>query len=295
VGTQDRNFTGQNQDTINSGAYPLYDFLYREHHPTWGRWLSPDPGGLAAVNPSGPQTWNRYGYVTNNPTGLVDPLGLCDPANGIPCHPVYEPASNDPFAAAGWTSIAQLEIQTGWWLEYEGTINIPQLAGPEGEIPWDSTEWDVYFAYPQYGLTLPPDQAIGALQQGAARAGGIIIRIKAAPTLGQCARQAIEKSLVSLALDAAGFIPGESTAVSLIQVGVGVASTVYSLAQGDMTGSVLGGAGTGVSALVPIAKKAGWGLANALPVAGTVLNAVGTFIDLNKFNTNFQGCLAGSD
>jgi RHS repeat-associated protein len=100
VGTQDRNFTGQNQDTINSGAYPLYDFLYREHHPTWGRWLSPDPAGLAAVNPSGPQTWNRYAYVMNNPTGLTDPLGLCQPANGIPCHPVYEPSTCDGIACS---------------------------------------------------------------------------------------------------------------------------------------------------------------------------------------------------
>ena len=44
-GTTDRNFTGQNQDT----ASDLYDFLYREYHPTQGRWVKPDPAGLAAV------------------------------------------------------------------------------------------------------------------------------------------------------------------------------------------------------------------------------------------------------
>jgi RHS repeat-associated protein len=75
VGTTDRNFTGQNQDTISSGPYPLYDFLYREYHPTWGRWVSPDPAGLGAVDPSNPQSWNRYAYVTNNPLALTDPLG----------------------------------------------------------------------------------------------------------------------------------------------------------------------------------------------------------------------------
>src|SRR5581483_10647969 len=37
---------------------------------------SPDPVGLAAVDPTNPQTWNRYAYVTNNPVSLVDPLGL---------------------------------------------------------------------------------------------------------------------------------------------------------------------------------------------------------------------------
>ena len=28
-----------------------------------GRWLSPDPAGLSAVDPSNPQSWNRYVYV----------------------------------------------------------------------------------------------------------------------------------------------------------------------------------------------------------------------------------------
>lgn len=45
-----------------------------------GRWVSPDPAGLAAVNPANPQSWNRYAYVLNDPCTFVDPLGLsqCD-------------------------------------------------------------------------------------------------------------------------------------------------------------------------------------------------------------------------
>ena len=43
-----------------------------------GRWLSPDPAGLAAANPANPQSWNRYAYVLNSPMGLVDPSGLQD-------------------------------------------------------------------------------------------------------------------------------------------------------------------------------------------------------------------------
>ena len=84
AGTTDRNLTGQNQDIVSSGAYPLYDFLAREHHPVWGRWLSPDPAGLAAANPRDPQTWNRYAYVRNSPLNLVDPLGL-ESSGGDPC------------------------------------------------------------------------------------------------------------------------------------------------------------------------------------------------------------------
>jgi RHS repeat-associated protein len=73
IGTIDRNFTGQNQDTISSGPYPLYDFLDREYHPTQGRWLSPDPLGGDITDP---QSLNRYPYVMDNPTSFVDPLGL---------------------------------------------------------------------------------------------------------------------------------------------------------------------------------------------------------------------------
>src|SRR2546427_71644 len=62
----------QNSDT-SSGDY---DFLYREYS-TQGRWVSPDPAGLAVVDPTLPQSWNRYAYVFDNPLAFVDPLGLC--------------------------------------------------------------------------------------------------------------------------------------------------------------------------------------------------------------------------
>jgi RHS repeat-associated protein len=48
-GTSDLSFTGMNQDT-SSG---LYDFPAREYE-TSGRWPSPDPAGMAAVDPSDP-------------------------------------------------------------------------------------------------------------------------------------------------------------------------------------------------------------------------------------------------
>jgi RHS repeat-associated protein len=70
-GTTDLSFTGMNQDT----SAGLYDFLYREYS-TQGRWSEPDPGGLAAVNPAFPQSWNRYAYVQNSPLNFVDPTGL---------------------------------------------------------------------------------------------------------------------------------------------------------------------------------------------------------------------------
>ncbi len=71
-GTADRNFTGQNQDLTGI----LYDFPAREYSQGEGRWISPDPAGIAAVDPANPQSWNRYGYVNNNPLSLIDPTGM---------------------------------------------------------------------------------------------------------------------------------------------------------------------------------------------------------------------------
>ena len=49
---------------------------FRKYSSAQGRWMTPDPAGLAAVDPSNPQSWNRYAYVLNEPMSFVDPLGL---------------------------------------------------------------------------------------------------------------------------------------------------------------------------------------------------------------------------
>ena len=69
------------------GQWSLYDFMFREYSPVQGRWISPDPAGVAAVDITNPQTWNRYPYVANNPLSFLDLLGLSceDPTDGQPC------------------------------------------------------------------------------------------------------------------------------------------------------------------------------------------------------------------
>ncbi|MBV9265369.1 MAG: hypothetical protein JO061_04290 [Acidobacteriaceae bacterium] len=44
--------------------------------PDQGRWTSSDLAGVAAVDPTDPQTWNGYAYVRNNPLALTDPTGM---------------------------------------------------------------------------------------------------------------------------------------------------------------------------------------------------------------------------
>lgn len=72
----DFSFTGQNQDTTIPSPSGIYDFLFREQSPVQGRWTSPDPAGLTAVDMVNPQTWNRYAYVANNPVSNIDLKGL---------------------------------------------------------------------------------------------------------------------------------------------------------------------------------------------------------------------------
>lgn len=74
------------QNDGNNDGGTLDDFLYRRYNPTQGRWISPDPAGLGAVNPANPQTRNRYAYVVNSPLTLTDPSGLFgEGGGGGPC------------------------------------------------------------------------------------------------------------------------------------------------------------------------------------------------------------------
>jgi RHS repeat-associated protein len=70
--TTNRDFTGPTEDTTAG----VYDFLFRQQSQSQGRWLVPDPAGLAAVDLTNPQTWNRYAYVGNIPDRAVDSFGL---------------------------------------------------------------------------------------------------------------------------------------------------------------------------------------------------------------------------
>jgi RHS repeat-associated protein len=81
AGNADFSFTGMNEDVEqNANPATLYDFLAREYG-IQGRWPSPDPAGLLAVDPRNPQSWNRYAYVLNNPLAMTDPTGM----EGIIC------------------------------------------------------------------------------------------------------------------------------------------------------------------------------------------------------------------
>ena len=99
--SQTYKFAGMEQDS-ETGDYHTW---FRQYTPNLGRWLSPDPLGGDTTNP---QSLNRYAYVLNSPTSLIDPLGLQSNGNG-PCYEYYCPPSyGGPPPGTGpppcWTS-----------------------------------------------------------------------------------------------------------------------------------------------------------------------------------------------
>jgi RHS repeat-associated protein len=73
-GINNHEFTGDERDSETG----LDHTWFRQYSSPLGRWMHPDPAGLAAVDITNPQSWNRYSYVLNSPLNLVDPLGLND-------------------------------------------------------------------------------------------------------------------------------------------------------------------------------------------------------------------------
>jgi RHS repeat-associated protein len=73
-------FTGKERDSESGNDY----FGARYYGSSMGRFLTPDPSGLAYANLNNPQSLNLYAYGLNNPLKFIDPSGLddCDPTEG---------------------------------------------------------------------------------------------------------------------------------------------------------------------------------------------------------------------
>lgn len=125
TGITNTSFAGNNQDTSTN----LYDAQFREYE-IYGRWPSPDPAGTAAVNPANPQSWNRYAYVLNNPTNLIDPSGLqAGPNSGMNCHDASRPpCSTQPAGNGGPTCTIDGISSPCSLATIGGTLNLNNVA-----------------------------------------------------------------------------------------------------------------------------------------------------------------------
>jgi len=105
-----------------------------------GRFMSPDPSGLAYAHLFNPQSFNLYGYVQNNPLTNTDPTGL---ALQLSC-------SNDPDTAATST-------------DAKGNTTITTTAGAQHCAVWDDGQGQYRGTLPQLRLAsfTPPSLAPG--------------------------------------------------------------------------------------------------------------------------------------
>jgi RHS repeat-associated protein len=237
-------FTNQ----YNDEAGDLYDFPAREQHRVQGRWISPDPAGLAAADPSNPQSWNRYAYTLNGPTYMIDPLGL----QGVKL--LQEPSGGNPawvvFAQGGYSGFFG---DGGGY----GAIN-----PPPGD--WRGTSFDWYLAcagpnsipYGCYGGAATALDANGG-SGGSAANNGFTLGVRApGQSFNDCMKaNAGNYSLLGVAdfaLDAngkiadnfwLGFTPASNTVTNVYNAATG---SLTSLAQtGPMT--VQAGMGTTIT------------------------------------------------
>ena len=125
---QNYKFAGMERDSETGHDHTMF----RQYASNFGRWMSPDP---LAGDISNPQSLNRYAYVMNNPTTLVDSLGLqCSP--GPQCPPNGIPPSCTTFSCAEQlypVSVGNFLQSTGpGWDEFQLMVGI--ASGSSGEI-----------------------------------------------------------------------------------------------------------------------------------------------------------------
>ena len=110
-------FTGKERDAETGND----NFGARYYGSSLGRFMTPDPAGMMAVDITSPQTLNRYAYVVNNPLSFTDPLGLdCvylnDAGTGIEKGGIDQQISSSGCGQSG-----------GFWVE--GTVTHVQIGG----------------------------------------------------------------------------------------------------------------------------------------------------------------------
>jgi RHS repeat-associated protein len=113
----------------NLSIYPFfmdgYAATWRLYHYDQGRWISPDPAGLSAVDPSNPQTWNRYAYVAGNPLNSTDPSGLGSCPQGWVTAP-----NGDGCILVTYGGVISLSCaQVPYWCQGPTSNNPPQGSG----------------------------------------------------------------------------------------------------------------------------------------------------------------------
>lgn len=234
--------------------------MLRQYNNAQGRWMSPDPYD-GSYNPTNPQSFNRYGYVFNNPVSYLDSSGLdCDATTGVGCgdddsddQTIY--VINGVAFGPGTCSMSDMSCQI--------SISTYYLTN------------NSYFAPANLGSMHAPNSGI-----------------KPPPSCGKAWGKAIAGTL----LDATGLIPGEGTIASGIKI-AGSVGGVALAASGSIQDAAAGGVFTGVGMYADSTRQEfqtlGKDVAEGIPVLGTVVSGVAVLWDLGSGAQSIYNCYHG--
>ncbi len=265
AGTTDLSFTGQDQDTVSG----IHDFLDRNYIPVQGRWFAPDPAGLAAVDLTSSQTWNRYAYVSNNPLAMIDPFG----DDG--CYDMGGNVISCPQGVAPGTIIDP----SGTTITVTATPDPTPTCPPGGCADQPSQGTDPGSFTPGTG---PGNTGGGAANNGNvscnSTTGICVPSTMMKPRPAGCGA-AIAQGAISLGLDVVGAIPAFGNVVSATAAGaravngiVAYGGAAYGIATGLPDESPVGAAGAGAGLGLTLADTALEG-GKVIPVLGNFLSA----------------------
>ena len=262
-------FAGYEYDNASTYNYANYRF----QSGNLGRFFSPDriPG-----DPGNPQSWNRYAYVLNNPTNLIDPLGLdCEggqsdflphePGNISVTH--SEPCPYGTYNPCDYAVCVQPGvIGTNWYdpppMPVVVRNNLPNIAvAANNWTPWYKNSC-IQKALLKGAATTALD-AIGLLPEGGA-----------------------VSATFSLFHGAAGISNGTKI-LERAQFGAAIISTAN--AGSDVSGDSGAFSVAGAQAITGIALL-GAGLAKATPIVGQVLSGLAVAEDLYGTYKAVAGC-----
>jgi RHS repeat-associated protein len=265
-------FTGQEHDSESGDDH----FPFRYYSETMARWVTPDPAGLGAVDPTNPQTWNRYAYVMNSPLNYIDPLGLggCDGRyNGAPC--LYVPNNNADLNAWIW-ELALTGVVTTSYNYVNGDLTTSQV------------------------LQYPFVDLLGLIANGpGGSANNGTPQVPQQPTRTHCLGQAAAAKGLSIALDVAGAIPGFGNLFSGTVEGIqGLNAGYYGLVALSNAGNTLlnpsasGAANTAATVGLTAASLVFQG-SKVIPFVGTLVSLGSLAYDATKAVQAYQQCMAG--
>lgn len=234
----------------------MYYYKARMYSESLGRFMQTDPTGYADGT-------NWYNYVSGDPINLIDPSGL-----------------------------ATFQLQ-----DCNNNISGPSTSNSAGDVVLTQTTCTSYYVtFPDAGPVAT--QFFGGGNGGGGKAGschgsnGMACGYFTPRTkVDMCLDKAARETGISIVLDLAGFIPGESQAVALFQLTIAPGALINGAFHGDLFGMSAAGAAYSNTAASQAVKSGGFAATRAIPFVGLAVNGAATYHDVSAAVAAYNRCM----